>query len=544
MSGRTPLPPAKARVRESAAALAAALHPACLVLIPLIAFAASELAGAAGRVELIGAATSARAYRVLGFTVFQAALSASIASALGVPLGFIAARGPRSLARPLSALFSIPFAAPSLLVAIGLAGFWGVNGTVNGGLRAVGAEKPFVVYGLAGILLAHAFFNFPIAGRLVADSLAAADPAREEAAMLLGAGRARRFITIGLREASPGIAAAWLLSFIYCLQSFGIVLLLGGGPAASTVEVEIYEAMRTSFREGKALFLGLVSMAVSGAAAVLHLRASSSISRPSGRETPVPRAGKARGRISSIAIAAPYLALLLILAGGPAFSVIAEAFSPTRGTGAFPSIEQFAFIARGGIGSPLAVSAFNTVTTGAAAALLSTALALVCAGLRGGRRPGRSAAIGRILPLAVSPLILSAGLSPFASALGERIALPVFHALLAFPLASSAIESGLEKLPPSLIDAARLLGSSRLKAFADVALPAVRPSILSGLAFSFAVSAADVAGVLTLSRSDFPTLSLLVFRLAGAYRLGAACAAGLALLALTGTAFAFAGRKR
>lgn len=544
MSGPTPLPPARARGWKSAAPLVAALLPACLVLIPALAFAASEFAGAAGRAEFAEAATSARAYRVIGFTVFQAALSASIASALGIPLGIIVARGPRALAKPLSALFSLPFAAPSLLVAIGLAGFWGVNGTVNGVFRALGAEKPFVIYGLAGILLAHAFFNFPIAGRLVADSLAAADPSREDAARLLGAGRARRFFTIALREAFPGIAAAWLLSFIYCLQSFGIVLLLGGGPAASTIEVEIYGAMRTSFREGRALFLGLASTAVSIIAAALHLRASSSISRPSGRETASPRTGKVRGGVSSLAIASPYIALLLILAGGPAVSVIAEAFSPIRGTGSFPSIEQFAFIARGGVSSPLAVSAFNTVTVGAAAAALSTALALACAGLRGGRRPGRSAAIGRILPLAVSPLILSAGLSPFASAFGERIALPAFHALLAFPIASSAIESGLEKLPPSLIDAARLLGSSRLKAFADVALPAIRPSILSSLAFSFAVSAADVAGVLTLSRSDFPTLSLLVFRLAGAYRLGAACAAGLALLALTGTAFAFAGRKR
>jgi ABC-type Fe3+ transport system permease subunit len=46
-----------------------------------------------------------------------------------------------------------------------------------------------------------------------------------------------------------------------------------------------------------------------------------------------------------------------------------------------------------------------------------------------------------------------------------------------------------------------------------------------------------------MARSDFPVLSLLVFRLAGAYRYGAAAAAGLVLLALSGSAMALAWKE-
>jgi thiamine transport system permease protein len=227
---------------------------------------------------------------------------------------------------------------------------------------------------------------------------------------------------------------------------------------------------------------------------------------------------------------------LLAFAGGPAASVLSSAFSPSRSGLPFPSLYQFSFILKGGFSSPLAASLMNTLATGIPAALTATFIALFCASLRGGARTGRIGALSRVLPLAVSPLILS-------SSIAGRVLLPLFHAMLALPFAMHAIDSGLEKVSPTLIDAARCLGATRSKAFADLAVPAIMPSILSSLAYSFAISAADISGPLILPRSDFPTLSLLVYRLAGAYRFGAASAAGMILLAVTGIAFGVSRKK-
>jgi thiamine transport system permease protein len=550
MSGPTPL-----RVRDrmrnrggrGAEALAAAI-PAALILLPLLAFVVSVSADPGSRREFAEAAFSLRPYRVAGFTVLQALLSAAAALLAGIPLGFAASRGPVFTRRPLTTLFSLPFALPSILVAMGFAGFYGISGTLNGIFSSMGAKSPFVVYGLPGILLAHAFYNFPIIGRLVADSLSLSDPAHAEAARLLGAGTMRRFFTIGLREAMPGIAAGFILSFLYCLQSFGIVLLLGGGPAASTLEVEIYESMRTSFREGRALAFAVLETAVGLAAAICYERIGGSASRPSGRDTST-GAGKESGKgFASHAGTAALILLLLVFAGGPALSVISSAFSPSRKGLSFPSLSQFSFLMKGGFSSSLVQAIMNTAATGIPAAFLSTLIALACASLRGGRRTGRIGALSRVLPLAVSPLMLSTSISSLTSGvpgfLASRVLLPLFHALLALPLATHAIDSGLEKLSPSLLGAARCLGAKKAKAFADVAVPAILPSILSSLAFSFAISAADISGPLTLPHSDFPTLSLLVYRLAGAYRFGAASASGIILLAITGIAFGFSRRGK
>jgi thiamine transport system permease protein len=528
-------------------ALAASI-PAALVFLPVFAFALGVLSDPASLREFGQAAMSIRPFKVAGFTVLESFLSAAAALLAGIPLGFAATRGPLIFRRPLSTLFALPFALPSILVAIGFAGFFGVSGTLNGILSALGAKAPFVFYGLPGILLAHAFYNFPIVGRLVADALSRADRTHTEAARLLGAGKTRRFFTIDLREAMPGIAAGFLLSFLYCLQSFGIVLLLGGGPASSTFEVEIYESMRTSFREGRALLFGILETAIALAAAIGYERLGSSASRPSGREGSAALKDAPKPGFASYAGTTALLIFLLGFSGGPAASVLSSAFAPSRSGFPFPSLDQFSFLLDGGFSSSLAASILNTLATGIPAAFIATAIALFCAALRGGGRTGCFGSLSRVLPLAISPLILSSSIAALSNGLpgafSSRILLPLFHAILALPFAMHAVDSGLEKLSPSLLDAARCLGSNSTKAFADVAVPAIMPSILSSLAFSFAISAADISGPLTLPRSDFPTISLLVYRLAGSYRFGAASAAGIILLAVTGIAFGLSRRKR
>ncbi|WP_198147992.1 hypothetical protein, partial [Elstera litoralis] len=52
-----------------------------------------------------------------------------------------------------------------------------------------------------------------------------------------------------------GIAA---LIFLLCAGSFTIVLALGGGPGATTLEVALYEALRLDFDPSRAALLALL----------------------------------------------------------------------------------------------------------------------------------------------------------------------------------------------------------------------------------------------------------------------------------------------
>ena len=59
-----------------------------------------------------------------------------------------------------------------------------------------------------------------------------------------------------LRAALPGVA---LLIFLLCAASFAVVLTLGGGPRATTLEVAIYQSLRADFDPQRAAALAWCS---------------------------------------------------------------------------------------------------------------------------------------------------------------------------------------------------------------------------------------------------------------------------------------------
>jgi ABC-type sulfate transport system permease component len=59
-----------------------------------------------------------------------------------------------------------PFILPVIVAVLGLLAIFGRAGWLNAGLEAIGAGT-ISIYGLTGIVLAHAFLNLPLAVRLI-----------------------------------------------------------------------------------------------------------------------------------------------------------------------------------------------------------------------------------------------------------------------------------------------------------------------------------------------------------------------------------------
>ena len=83
------------------------------------------------------------------------------------------------------------------------------------------------------------FLNYAVVVRTVGASWAHLDERPAEAARSLGAGPVRVFLTITLPALLPAIAAAFVMVFLFCATSFGIMLILGGAQYG-TLETEIY----------------------------------------------------------------------------------------------------------------------------------------------------------------------------------------------------------------------------------------------------------------------------------------------------------------
>ncbi len=127
----------------------------------------------------------------------------------------------------------------------------------------------------------------------------------------------RCFFEITLRKVSGEIRSAFFLAFLYSAMSFLIVLLIGGGPRFTTIEVAIYQAIKVDFEPALAVRLALIQMAL---AAITYL--GFVVRRPTSRQGNwLPLYLFRKKRLNQLAVAA-YFLFLSILVGGPLLSLL------------------------------------------------------------------------------------------------------------------------------------------------------------------------------------------------------------------------------
>ncbi|MGI2034764.1 thiamine/thiamine pyrophosphate ABC transporter permease ThiP [Rhizobium panacihumi] len=211
-------------------------------------------------------------WRILRFTLWQAGLSTLLSVALALPVALALARQPNLPGRIwIIRLMAVPMGLPVLIGALGLIGIWGRTGVANSALAAIGLSEPVSIYGMSGILIAHVFFNLPLACRLLLAGLERLPPDYWRLSASLGLPALSVFRFVEWPAIKPLLAGIAGLVFMLCATSFTLVLVLGGGPAATTLEVAIYQSLRFDFDPQRAISLALLQIAVT--ATILALMA-------------------------------------------------------------------------------------------------------------------------------------------------------------------------------------------------------------------------------------------------------------------------------
>lgn len=521
---------------RKAGVVGAVLLPA--LLLPL----AVPLAGAfypmfdAGALETLARAFSDRRFMgSFGYGLSQAAVSALVAAAIGLPGAFLLAKRRFPGKRILSALSAVPFCVPPLMVALGFVLYYGREGAVNRTLMDLFglSEPPFrFLYSFAGVVVAHGFYNFPIVMRLVADAWASAPKRHEEAARTLGASPARVFATVTLPSILPSLGAALSLVFLMCFYSFVIVLLFGG-PGVGTPEVELYRAARFDMDKplASAFALAETLVAMLALASYAALEGLAASERKEARISP-PRGFRTRaGAVAAIAYGL-FIALAFI---GPLASIAVEALTVRRAPGAGGALGFDNFVSlfsRRGFISALVNTIVLGLASAAAAVSLGFALSLAIRRLR-------SRIVSKILPLlplAVSGVVMAYG---WSSVLGRSTiaAIVLVQAVSSFPFALKAVQSAVGAAADKPVEAALTLGASRARAALTVRLPMAAGPLASGFALAFAMSSGDANAVIVAPIAGFDTLASYVYWLAGSYRFDEACAAAVVLAVLAGFVF-------
>lgn len=455
-------------------------------------------------------------WAAIRFTIWQAILSAIFSVALAIPVARALARRRFPGRRYLIAVMGAPFILPTIVAIFGLLAIFGRNGVVNQGLVALGFE-PVSIYGLTGVVMAHVFFNLPLATRLLLQGWLdiPAERFRLAASLRLSPGAVFRHFEIPmLWRVAPG---ALLIVFVISTTSFAVALTLGGGPRATTVELAIYQAVRFEFDLARAALLSFVQLAITGSAAALALGLIRETRFGAGQDRTLVRwdAAARQGRgADSVAI---FLAGLFLIA--PLLAVVLAGL-PTILT--LPDVVWIATV------RSLVVALASTVMV----LVLVLAMAHAATHWPGASRPIESAAL---LAIAASPLVLGMGLFlilfPFVNP--ERLALPVtamVNALVTLPFALRAI---LPAYRSAEDDLGRLAATLRLTGWARMRL-VILPRLKRPLGFSAGVAAAlsmgDLGVIALFADPETATLPLQIFRLMGAFRMDDAAGAALLLM--------------
>ena len=506
--------------------LAPALAAAALVL-GVCALALAGLGGAAGGLDL-GVVADPYVQHALRFTLLQASLSTALSLALGALLALALARRRFAFRGAVIASLGALFVLPSIVAILGLVALYGRSGLVNAALHATGLTATLSIYGLPGILLAHVFFNAPLAARIFLNALEAVPTAHWRLARALGFAPVHIFKIIdwpALRKS--GVGAAGLI-FILCATSFAIVLALGGGPQSATLEVAIYESLRFDFNLPRAATLAFLQIVT----ILVFFLAIETVSSGGGN-TPAPGGAIERGDAQSPVTrgldAIAFALAFLVIAGPLAGAVIAAA--------------------SGTFGAILIDPAFHRALAGSIAiampaGLLSTGLALAIgygvAHLQTGLRlpnTARALSASASALLIVPPFALAAGLfialRPLADPASMAVPLvALVNALTALPIALRIIA------PPVLANAERhgrlaaSLGISGLSRLRLVDAPLLRAPFGLALATVIAFSIGDLGVAALFGMGDAMTLPLYVYSLIGAYRMEQGGAAALVLCGL------------
>jgi len=455
-----------------------------------------------------------------------AATSATLAFTVGLAtalLGTLAAWLVAMYRFPGRGLFAwalaLPLAAPAFALAYGYADLFDVAGPLRSALReATGHDLPFELRstGGAAFVLSAAFYPYVYLAMRAAFVNQSGNAL--EAARMLGCSGIAAFRRVALPMARPALAAGTGLAVMESLADYGAVHFL----SVQTLTTGVVRAWSVYGSTASAARFALPLLAA--AALLLWLERVS-------RQGKGHEGARARWRSADLAplpfwpgLFASLFCLMLLSAG----LLIPIGWLAWNVTAASPDWAR------------LLTALGNSLSLGLAGAVLTVALATMLAlGTRKLPLAARLASLGYATPGAVMAigLLAPAGLIwSLAPGSGLGIALILLVLAYAARLMAAALEpidAGLARVPPTMIQAARLLGRGELRAAVAVELPLIRGSLLTAGLIVLVDVLKELPATLILRPFNFDTLAVIANNYATDERLPQAGPPALLILALS-----------
>ncbi|MDY6874959.1 MAG: iron ABC transporter permease [Chloroflexota bacterium] len=472
-------------------------------------------------------------WRVILNTLWMGLGVASVGTLLGFLFAFVQVKLDVPFKRFFNLVGVLPVISPPFAVAMSTIVLFGRSGLITKRLLGIRYD----IYGLDGLILVMAISFFPVAYLTLLGMMRALDPALEEAAINLGAGRWRVFRTVTLPMLTPGLASSFLLLFVEALADLANPLLIGGN--FTVLASRIYLAIIGEYDLNAGAVLSLILLVPSLAVFFFqHYWVS--------RRSYVSVTGKPTGHhrpIRSLWVKWPLFALCLLISGLIVLMygfIFVGAITKVWGINYGLTLEHFHFVLFG-YGSEA-----MTDTT------LLSAIATPVAGLMGmliAFLVVRREFVGRglvdftsVLGLAVPGTVVGIGFilafnQPAWGGLIPKLTGTALIIVLAYVVRSipGSVRSGvaaLQQVDAAMEEASASLGASSATTFRKITMPLIRPAFLTGLIYSFARSMTSLSAIIFLVTPRWHIMTSQILNEAETGRFGNAAAYCVVLIAI------------
>ncbi len=449
-------------------------------------------------------------------TLLLAILAGVISTLLGLAFALVATRTNLPGKKKLRAISLLPIITPPFVIGLAIILLFGRTGAVSHLLEITfGIEPTRWIYGLPGILFAQVLAFTPITFLSMISVVEGISPSLEEAAQTLKAGRWATFKTVTLPLIRPGLAAAFLLSFIESMADFGNPMVLGGGFEVLSTEI-FFAIVGAQNDQARAAILAIVLLMFTLGAFYLQRKwvGKKSYTTITGKgDAGIHAKLPKRVNILALSTVIPWTILTIIIYGMIMFGGLVKTWGLDHSFTFKHYIEAFSIISgeHGLVWSGTAWNSFfTTITISSIAAPLTAGIGLLTAYLLVRQEffgketfefgtmlsfaiPGTVIGVSYVLAFNVPPIELT----------GTGIILIICFVFRNMPVGVRSGIAAMSQLDRSLDEASLTLGANSFSTVRRIIFPLMRPAILSAITYGFVRAVTAISAVIFLVSADY-----------------------------------------
>lgn len=422
-------------------------------------------------------------------------------------------------------LCSITLVMPVLVGVFGLMAIYGNSGLIKHWFSGFDVISHFSIYGLSGILLAHVFFNFPYASRLLLQILETIPVEQNQLSAHLGMGAWQRFRWVEWPRLQQSLLPIAGLVFMLCFTSFATVMTLGGGPKSTTIELAIYQSIKFDFDLTTGAVLAIAQMIFCGGLYFIFQRNLQSLSVAI--ETPDSDSPIIKSSWKLFLWDLCWGMLLVWIILPPLIAVFVSGIN----------LQSLSVLTQADFWDALILSVMIALCSGIIATVLGYFIVVTSRQLRllNYRKSADGIELLGSLVLVTPSLVISTGLFLLLRQFSDIYSFSFFIVVLVNSLMSLPFVIKILSPPMLLVEKqyhllCSSLGIHRWNKFYLIDVKAIKAPLVYAFSLSFLLSLGDLTAISMFGSQNFQTLPMYLYRLLGSYQMDAAAMVALAMM--------------